>query len=151
MIAETRSEDIESESTSENPPQEELQQIVAERVGRARTFGAEAARLCADLKCRDVVVLDVSRVSPVCDVLVLATGASPRQMRAVAEQIVEAGEPHDLKPMTSFKRSEADDRWIALDMIDVVVHLLDEESRAFYDLDSLWGDAPQVKWFDESR
>ena len=69
-------------------------------------------------------------------------------MRAVAEQVVEAAEPYDLSPMSSFKRSEADDRWIALDLIDVVVHLFDEEARGFYDLDGLWGDTPEVKWFE---
>jgi ribosome-associated protein len=118
-----------------------------ERVQRARTFAKEAANLLMDLKCRDVKVLDVAGMSPVCDVMIMATGASPRQMRAVAEQVTDVGREHELAPMTSFKRADADDRWIALDLIDVVVHIFSEEARMFYDLDSLWGDAPEIHWY----
>ena len=116
------------------------------RVEKALAFGIEAAQLCADLKCRDVRVLDVAGLSPVTDVLVLATGASPRQMRSVGVRVEEAAEPHGLESIIGFKRSTANESWIAIDLIDLVIHVFDEEAREFYDLDGLWGDAREVQW-----
>jgi ribosome-associated protein len=117
---------------------------------RALSFCTEAARLCADLKCRDVKVLDVTGKSPVTDFMILATGASPRQMRSVVDQVEDLGKEHDLHAINPTKRSEGGERWTAIDLVDVVVHVFSEEARLFYDLDSLWGDAPEVRWFDGS-
>ena len=121
------------------------------RVEAAIGFGKAAAALCADLKCRDVRVLNVAGLSPVCDVLLLATGSSPRQMRTVGVQVEELGEEHGLSSIIGFKRSEANDAWIALDLVDAVVHVFDEEARNFYDLDGLWGDAEEVRWHEASE
>jgi ribosome-associated protein len=117
-----------------------------ERLEQARRFSIEAARLCADLKCRDVRVLDVTGVSPVCDFFVIATAASHRQMKTITRDVAELSVRFDLRPMTGMHRSEPNDRWHAIDLVDVIVHLFSEEARHFYDLDALWGDAPQVDW-----
>ena len=122
-----------------------------ERIEKAQAFCIEAANLCADLKCDDVKVLDVATVSPMCDFFLIATGGSPRQMRSVAGQIADLAAEHDLYPINPTKRHEGDERWIALDLVDVVAHVLADEAREFYDLDNLWGDAPEVKWFDPDR
>ena len=117
-----------------------------ERLEQARRFSVEAARLCADLKCRDVRVLDVTGLSPVCDFFVLATAASQRQMKAITRDVSELSLKFDLRPMSGMHRVEPNDRWHAIDLVDVIVHLFSEEARLFYDLDALWGDAPQVDW-----
>lgn len=89
-----------------------------------------------------MVVLDVREVSPLTDYLVLATGTSDRQMRGVAKEIEELGNNGDQHVMSR----SLDTNWILLDYVDVVVHLFEQDSRMFYDLDSLWGDAPRVEW-----
>ena len=107
-----------------------------------RSFAIQAARLAAETRCHSVVVLDVRDVSPITDYLVLATGTSGRQMRGVAGEIEEAG---DEVGQHVAGRSMTD-QWILLDYVDIVVHLFEQETRMFYDLDSLWGDAPRVEW-----
>jgi ribosome-associated protein len=91
-----------------------------------------------------VVILDVSGLSPVTDFFVIATGTSTPQMRAVVNQVGELGEKSNFSPFsTSGYEGES---WILVDCIDVVFHVFNNESRQFYDLDNLWGDAPRIDW-----
>ncbi len=90
----------------------------------------------------NVVVLDVSGISPVTDFFVIGTGTSARQMRAVADAVEDAGREQDHRPINR----SIDDNWILLDYVDVVLHVFSEESRHFYDLESLWGEAKRVEW-----
>lgn len=115
-----------------------------QRVDAARQFAIEAARLAFHTRCSNVVVLDVSGLSPVTDFFVIATGTSTPQMRAVASQVGELGEKTNFAP---FSRSGYEgESWILVDCIDVVFHVFSTESRQFYDLDNLWGDAVRVDW-----
>lgn len=91
-----------------------------------------------------MVVLDVRNLSPVTDFFVIATGTSARQMRSVAEEIEEMAAP---KNHVAISRSGYEsDTWILLDFVDVIVHIFNQDSRQYYDLDNLWGDAPRVEW-----
>lgn len=115
----------------------------------ARQFAIDAARLANDLHCQNVVVLDVRGISPVTDFFVLATGTSGRQMKSIAEQIEELGEP---RKFVAFGRNGHEgDSWVLTDFVDVVLHVFSSESRSYYDLDGLWGDAPRVEWKEESN
>jgi len=110
----------------------------------ARDFALDAARAASELKCAEVTVLDVRGLSPVCDFMVVASGTSERQMRAVAQEIEDLGKERGSPP---FRQSrDGGDTWIVIDFVHVVVHLLEPEQRAFYDLDGLWNDAPRVPW-----
>ena len=116
----------------------------AETKNEAHHFAVETARLAADLNCRDVLILDVSDDSPLTRFLVIATGTSDRQMRSVAEDVAVLGKP------LGFRRyggeADAAATWIVADFVDVVVHLFEPNTRGFYDLEMLWGDAPHVSW-----
>lgn len=79
-----------------------------------------------------------------CDVFVLATGTSARQMRSVADDVLEYASSQKLE--TIGQGSHAGESWIAIDLIDIVVHLFSVDARMHYDLDNLWGDAPDVVW-----
>lgn len=109
-----------------------------------KAFAIEAARLCADRRCEDVIVFDVRGQSQVCDYIVLATGSSDRQMRSVAQEMKGLGVELD-NPVF---RSSADDggTWIVVDCVDVVVHLFEPDQRLYYDIESLWGTAPRIPW-----
>ena len=110
----------------------------------AERFACHVARLMSDDRCEDVLVLDVRRISQVADFLVIGTGTSDRQMQSVAE---------DLKRLArldgqSVYRSHGSgaDQWVVVDFVDVVAHLFDAQQRAYYDLESLWGDAGRIDW-----
>lgn len=109
-----------------------------------RTLAIECARLVRDDKCEDVQLLDVRGLSQVTDYLIIASGTSERQMRSVLQHVDELGSKHGY----SSYRSHSDDRstWLLLDFVDVVVHLFEPNTRAHYDLETLWGDAPRVDW-----
>lgn len=116
------------------------------RLETARQFAIQSARLAANTNCQNVVVLDVSAVSPVTDFLVLATGTSPRQMQTVCDEVEEAGEEQDFK---AFSRVGDDSSsWTCIDFVHVVLHVFSQDARGYYDLDGLWGDAKPVEWRD---
>jgi ribosome-associated protein len=115
------------------------------RLDEARRFAIEAAQLCADRRCRDVRVLEVAGLSPICDFFVLASAAGARQMGTIVREIEDLAARNDL-PELGGRRSQPNDRWMAVDLVDVIVHLFSEEARLFYDLDNLWGDAREVVW-----
>ncbi len=110
----------------------------------ARQFAVDCARLMNDDHCEDLVVLDLRGVSPVCDYFVIATGTSDRQMRAVADHIKEMGKARDEQPYGMAGYGEG--LWIVVDYVDVIIHLFDPDHRAYYDLESLWGDCPKIEW-----
>ncbi len=96
------------------------------------------------MHCKDVVILDVRGISPVTDFFVLATGSSGRQMKGVAQEIEELGEPRRFIPFG--RNGHEGESWVLTDFVDVVLHIFSPTSRSYYDLDSLWGDAPRVDW-----
>ena len=79
-------------STERCPIATHAKETEPNRIEAARNFAVEAARLAANTRCHNVVVLDLQGLSPVCDFFILASGTSPRQMRAVADQISELGQ-----------------------------------------------------------
>ena len=121
----------------------------AARVSAAREFAIAAARHAANTRCSNVVVLELGGLSPVCDFFVLATGTSARQMRTVADELSELGEKQNFAPIgVSGYEGES---WILVDCVDVVMHVFTNETRSYYDLDNLWGDAQRVEWDDQTR
>lgn len=110
----------------------------------ARQFAIDAARHVANTRCTNVVVLDLSGLSPVTDFFVLATGTSARQMRTVADEVVELAEARKFAPLAS--SGYEGESWILVDCVDVVVHIFNAQTRGYYDLDNLWGDAKPVQW-----
>jgi len=115
---------------------------------RAAEEGRALAVLCAksleDDKCEDVMILDVRGVCQICDFIVLGTGTSDRQIRAAADHAEEAARARDEKVYHTSGYDEG--AWVVVDFVDVVVHLFSGEMRAYYDLESLWGDGVQIDW-----
>ncbi|MFZ2873260.1 MAG: ribosome silencing factor [Phycisphaerales bacterium] len=111
---------------------------------RSREFAIEAARMLADYQCGDVTVLDFRGRNQVMDFMVIGSGTSATQMRSVLEYVEKLGE----KQGFAAYRSSRDERglWLVLDCVDVVVHLFEPNTRAHYDLEMMWGDAPRVEW-----
>lgn len=112
--------------------------------GQACRFAIDAARLLSDSHCEDVIVLDVRGLSDLTDYVLIASGTSDRQIKSVGQDV------EDLAKEAGFDRygrdTDEDNTWLVLDFVDVIVHLFEPATRAHYDLEMMWGDAPQVEW-----
>jgi len=114
------------------------------RLEASRKFAIEVARVAHNTRCHSVVVLDMAGISPVTDFYVIATGTSARQMRTVCDDLDELAEKMGFQ---SFHRSGYEgETWIAVDYVDVVLHIFNQDARLYYDLENLWGDAKKVDW-----
>jgi len=109
-----------------------------------RALAVRAARIARDRHATDIAVLDLRGISPVTDYFVIFTGTSDRQMRSVADEIVDAAAAGGHRLFGSAGMEAGG--WILLDFVDLVVHIFDESHRRYYDLELIWGDAPRVPW-----
>ena len=110
----------------------------------ARELAVASARIARDDNCEDIIVLDLRGISPVTDYFVICTGTSDRQLKTVADHIAKHGKQVAQKVWRVAGTQQG--QWIAMDFVDVVVHLFDQEHRAYYDLELIWGEAPRVEW-----
>jgi|RhiMethySRZTD1v2_1073278.scaffolds.fasta_scaffold2374105_1 ribosome-associated protein len=110
----------------------------------SRAFAIESARLLADDKCEDVLVLDVRGISQITDFIVIGTGTSERQMRSTLSHLDDLGAEHGFNAFGTSDDSRA--TWLLADFVDVVVHVFEPNTRAHYDLEMLWGDSKRVPW-----
>lgn len=110
----------------------------------ARAFAVVAARLLKDRHCESVLVFDVQGRSDVTDYIVIASGTSDRQIRSLADELEDLAKAHGLIRLGRDADTHAS--WVVVDIASVVFHLFDPATRAHYDLEMLWGDAPKVRW-----
>jgi ribosome-associated protein len=106
------------------------------------------ALLCRQLadnkKAEDIVILDVRELSSVTDYFVIASGTSEPHLRAIVDEITDKlRDEHHLRPKAVDGTLQA--AWIVLDYFDVIIHLMRQDVRERYDLETLWGDAPRVR------
>lgn len=113
----------------------------------SRKIAAVAAQVALDNNGQNVVVLDVCGQSSEFDLFVLATGQSRRQLHAISEQIDDALEK-DMGEKRFGIEGYDESRWIVLDYGSVIIHLFDDETREFYDLESLWADGKLIPLSD---
>ena len=112
------------------------------------------ALLCRDLaenrKAENTVVLDVKKVSSVTDYFVVASGTSEPHLRAITDEITEKlRDEYGLRPRAVDGTLQT--AWVVLDYFDVIVHVMRTDVRERYNLEGLWGDAPQVKARKKTR
>lgn len=104
-----------------------------------------AARAADDKLAVNTLVVDVAEVLAITDIFLITTGTNTRQVRAIAnnieEMVARAGGPHTL-------RREGHDtfEWVLLDFGGFICHVFEEEHRAYYELERLWGDRPRIEW-----
>jgi ribosome-associated protein len=110
---------------------------------RSLDLALAAARTAADNRGRDITVLDLRGITPVFDYFVIATGASRRQLHAISEEIDRVLE-QEMGDHRLGIEGYTGSQWILLDYGDVVIHLFDEKTRGYYDLENLWSPAPHV-------
>ncbi len=102
-----------------------------------------AVRAADDKKAVDLTVLDLRKAAGFTDYFVICSGTNPRQVRAIADAVVEALAARGARPahVEGYDRSE----WVLLDYFDFVVHVFAPETRMFYGLERLWGSAEAIE------
>jgi len=108
----------------------------------AQERAIKCAAFALDKKALDVKILEIKRISSIADYLVLVSGRSDRQVQAIAESVKVEMKPFD-RPIDMEGVEEG--RWVVIDYGDIIVHVFQEEVRRIYNLDELWGRAPQVE------
>ncbi|ASN86481.1 ribosome silencing factor [Pectobacterium versatile] len=90
-----------------------------------------------DLKAQDIVALNVQGKSSITDYMVICTGTSTRHVASIADHVVQSSRAAGLIPLGVEGENASD--WVVVDLGDVMVHVMQEESRQLYELEKLWG------------
>ncbi len=90
----------------------------------------------------DIKVIEITDVSSLADYMVIATGRSNTQVKALAEEV--EYKLDELGISVSHIEGHRSNTWILLDYVDIIVHVFDEEARDFYDLERLWQDGNEI-------
>ena len=108
-----------------------------------------AARAASDKKATDIVILDLRQIASFTEYFVIASGASNRQVQAIANEVEERLRKSGKRRLHIEGYSSAE--WILLDYGDFIVHVFSSSSRQFYDLERLWRDAGRIEVKEEGR
>jgi ribosome-associated protein len=114
-----------------------------------RQIALLAAEVCDEKKAKEIIVLDVRKITSISDYFIVCSTSNERQARAIAEEM--------RMRMKALGRREMgvegveDARWVLQDFGDIVLHIFHESQREFYDIEGLWADAKQVRWKKASK
>lgn len=103
---------------------------------QSRKLAALVESALDDMKARDVRVIDVRKLTPVTDYMVIATGTSDRHVRSIADRLVEQATGAGCAPLGT--EGEEAGEWVLVDLQDVVVHVMQAKVRDLYKLENLW-------------
>ena len=96
-----------------------------------------------DKKAENISVIDISEITILADCFVIASGSNPNQIHAMADAVAEKMSKAGYSPRSVEGYRNAN--WILMDYEDIVVHIFDKESRAFYDLERIWSDGKRLQ------
>ena len=112
---------------------------VQDSIDSVRIAAAAADRM----KGEDIIAFDVTAPLAITDIFLIITGDNPRQVLSIAEEVEK--QMHLQKGISPREREGVSEgQWILQDYGDFVVHIMDRESREFYDLDRLWKECPRI-------
>lgn len=89
-----------------------------------------------ELKAMDIVTLDVRQLTSITDIMIIASGRSDRQVRALADKVIEAAKENNVVPLGIEGKQQGE--WILVDLGDVIVHIMHPSARLYYQLEKLW-------------
>lgn len=115
---------------------------------KSRELAVKAAETALMKKAFDVIILDLSGLTVIADYFVICSGESTTQVKAVAAFIEQEFAKKRLKPLGV--EGAAHGHWILLDYVDVIIHVFEKETRAYYNLEKLWMDAKTIE-IDEDK
>lgn len=102
----------------------------------------ELARAALDKKAKDLIILDLKGLTIIADYFVICSGESTTHVKAIAEGVEERSARKGIKPLGFEGLGYS--HWVLIDYGDVILHIFEEETRGFYELEKLWMDAKRV-------
>jgi ribosome-associated protein len=109
---------------------------------RSLELARTAATAADDKLATTIAGIDVSEQLALTDVFVIVSAATDRQVGAIVDEVEDQLRERGAKPIR--REGERDGRWVLLDFGDIVVHIQHDEERAFYELERLWKDCPEI-------
>jgi ribosome-associated protein len=103
----------------------------------------EAARAALDKKAKDILILDLNGLTTIAEYFVICSGESTTQVKAITELIKEKFDEAGIKPLGIEGLNYS--HWVLMDYGDVIIHIFEEETRTFYELEKLWIDARRIQ------
>lgn len=97
------------------------------------------AKVIDEKKGHNIIIFDLKGISPITDYFVICTGLSDVHNRTIAEALMNLEKPYH---MEGFEAGQ----WVLIDFVDVIVHIFSKETREFYGLERLWGDASRIDY-----
>jgi ribosome-associated protein len=113
------------------------------KVDKARKMQRWIHGALENAKAHAIAVLDVRDISDFTDYMIIATGTSNRHVQSTADKVVDTLRAHGVRPVGTEGEKIGD--WVLIDFGDVVVHVMREQTRDFYNLEKLWSDAKPVE------
>jgi len=146
-VTDRRTRSFRSRATHEiqdDVPQRATERREPRRAAVALERARIAARIADDNRGEDILLLDLRQITPLVDFFVIVTAGSRRQGHAIASEV-----DQEMKRLGEAKlgiEGSEEGRWTLIDYGDFVVHIFSPEDRAYYALEEIWGDAPQLDW-----
>ena len=130
--------------SQDDVPHHAASRLMPARLEKALALVARCAEIADDNRAKDILVLDLRRATPLIDFFLIATASTRRLSNAIAIEI-----DVEMKKVGEFKlgmEGTEEGSWILVDYGDFVIHLFTPESRTYYSLEEIWGDAPRLDW-----
>jgi ribosome-associated protein len=105
-----------------------------------KVFARTCCGLALDKKAEDVIIIDLRKLNAPTDYFVVCSASTEKQVKAIVDNVVDGIEELGQKPWHVEGYSAK--KWVLIDYVDVVVHVFTDDTRQFYSLETLWGDAP---------
>ncbi len=114
-----------------------------EDLRNSKKLAGYIGKIAIEKKGSNIVIFDLRKISSMVDFFIIITAMGEKHSKAIADDIVDKLNQKGVRKWHIEGYSYG--HWVLIDYIDVVVHIFVEQERAFYDLESLWGDAPMEK------
>lgn len=113
------------------------------KISKAKVKALKIAELISDKKAKKIVVLDVSRLSSLCDYFVICTAETGNHAEAISRWVSDKSKENNLE--VHHHEKDHSSEWVLVDFFDVMLHIFVDEARKFYDLEHLWADAKRLR------
>ncbi len=114
-----------------------------------RNLAKECAGLALAKKAKEILILDVRKLTSITDYFVICNGRSNIHVETIAESIVSKLKGKGIRPLHIEGEKQA--QWLLIDYVGVIVHVFYEPTRKFYGLEKLWAEGKKVKFQERKR